>query len=133
MRNDIVEVFKNIYVFLKGLIESNSDIIKDIWTLTNHRDKQIAWIMLAIVLISLVFGIQIAIAAAIIAGLYVFLHWAYSDGKFDFPMVITMLVSMILIVWVADKILFVSINMVIVWITIQFVVIAGRGIFENIS
>lgn len=90
------------------------------------------WIMLAVVLIILVLGIQIAIAVAIIAGLYVLLHWAYTDDKFDFAMAITMQTTMILIVWIADSLSFIGWNLVVVWVVIQFGVIVRRGILENI-
>ena len=82
-------------------------------------------------LIILVIVIQLAIAAVIAGVVLVFIFWAYSDGKFDFPMVITMLVSMILIVWVADKMAFVSLNLVLVWLLVQLLVIVGREIYEN--
>ena len=75
----------------------------------------------------------LAIAVAVSGAFLVFILWAHSDGKFDFPMIITMLVSMILIVWVADRLVFVGWNLVIVWLLVQFFVIVGRGIFENIS
>ena len=47
-------------------------------------------------------------------------------------MIITMLVSMILIVWVADKLTFMSLNLVIVWLIVQYIVIATHGIAEHV-
>ena len=47
-------------------------------------------------------------------------------------MIITMLVCMILIVWVADKLTFMSLNLVIVWLIVQFIVIATHGIAEHV-
>ena len=133
MRNDLFVIFKNIYTFFREAVEANFYIISDAWSLTNHQDNRAGWITLAVFLIILVIVIQLAIAAVVSGAVLVFIFWAYSDGKFDFPMVITMLVSMILIVWVADKMTFVSLNLVLVWLLVQFFVIVGRGIFENIS
>lgn len=131
MRNDIAVIFKNIYTFFREVVEANSDIISDAWSLTNHQDNRVGWIILAVVLIILVIVIQLAIAAAVSGAVLVFIFWAYSDGKFDFPMVITMLVSMILIVWMADKITFMSLNLVIIWLSMQFIVIVARKLVES--
>ena len=131
MRNDIFVIFKNIYTFFREAVEANFYIISDAWSLTNHQDNRAGWITLAVFLIILVIVIQLAIAAVIAGVVLVFIFWAYSDGKFDFPMVITMLVSMILIVWVADKMAFVSLNLVLVWLLVQLLVIVGREIYEN--
>ena len=131
MRNDIAVIFKNIYTFFREVVEANSDIISDAWSLTNHQDNRAAWIMLAVFLVILVLAIQLAIAAAVSGAVLVFIFWAYNDGKFDFPMVITMLVSMILIVWVADKLTFMSLNMVIIWLSMQFIVIIIRKLVES--
>ena len=131
MRNDIAVIFKNVYTFFREVIDTNSDIISDTWSLTNHQDNRAGWITLAVFLIILVIVIQLAIAVAVSGAFLVFILWAHSDGKFDFPMVITMLVSMILIVWVADKMAFVSLNLVLVWLLVQLLVIVGREIYEN--
>lgn len=131
MRNDITVIFKHIYTFFREVVEANSDIISDAWSLTNHQDNRAGWIMLAVFLVILVLAIQLAIAAAVSGAVLVFIFWAYNDGKFDFPMVITMLVSMILIVWVADKLTFMSLNMVILWMSMQFVVIVIRKLVES--
>jgi len=132
MRNDIAAIFKNIYTFFREVVEVNSDTISDAWNLTNHQDNRVGWIILAVALIILVIVIQLVIVAAVIGAVLVFIFWAHSDGKFDFSMVIIMLVSMILIVWVADKMTFMSLNLVIVWLLVQFFVIVGRALFENI-
>lgn len=131
MRNDIAVIFNNVYTFFREVVEANSEIIGDVWSLTNHQDNRACWILLAVFLIILVIVIQLAIAAVVSGAVLVFIFWAYSDGKFDFPMVITMLVSMILIVWVADKMAFVSLNLVLVWLLVQLLVIVGREIYEN--
>ena len=131
MRNDIAVIFKNVYTFFREVIDTNSDIISDTWSLTNHQDNRAGWILLAVLLIILVIVIQLVIAAAVSSAVLVFIFWAYSDGKFDFPMVITMLVSMILIVWVADKITFMSLNLVIIWLSMQFIVIVVRKLVES--
>ena len=131
MRNDIAVIFKIIYTFLGEVVEANSIIIGDAWNLTNHQDNRAGWIALAVFLIILVIVIQLAIAVAVSGAFLVFILWAYSDGKFDFPMVITMLVSMILIVWVADKITFMSLNLVIIWLSMQFIVIVVRKLVES--
>jgi len=47
-------------------------------------------------------------------------------------MVIIMLISMASIVWVADKLTIFEWNLVVVWLLVQFGVIVGRGIVENI-
>ena len=96
MRNDIAVIFNNVYTFFREVVEANSEIIGDAWSLTNHQDNRACWILLAVFLIILVIVIQLAIAAVVSGAVLVFIFWAYSDGKFDFPMVITMLVSMIL-------------------------------------
>ena len=119
MRNDIAVIFKNVYTFFREVIDTNSDIISDTWSLTNHQDNRAGWIILVVLIIVLVLAIQLAIAAAVSGAVIVFIFWAYSDGKFDFPIVITMLVSMILIVWVADRLTFVGWNLVVVWILFQ--------------
>ena len=131
MRNDIAVIFKNIYTFCREVIEANSDIISDTWTLTNHQDNRAGWIILAVFIIILVIAIQLAIAVAVLGAALVFIFWAHSDGKFDFSMIITMLVSMILIVWVADKITFISLNLVIIWLSMQFIVIVIRKLTES--
>lgn len=130
MRNDIAVIFKNVYTFFREVVEANSEIIGDAWSLTNHQDNRACWILLAVFLIILVIVIQLVIAAAVSSAVLVFIFWAYSDGKFDFPMEITMLVSMILIVWVADRLTFVGINLVVLWLLVQFVVIVGKKILE---
>lgn len=132
MRNDIAVIFKNIYTFFREVVEANSDIITDAWSLTNHQDNRSGWIILVVLIIVLVLTIQLAIAVAVLGAIFVFIFWAYSDGKFDFPMVITMLVSMILIVWVADILTFIGWNLVIMWLIIQFTVIVVRTLIENI-
>ena len=132
MRNDIFVIFKNIYTFFREAVEANFYIISDAWSLTNHQDNRAGWITLAVFLIILVIVIQLAIAAVIAGAVLVFIFWAHSDGKFDFPMVITMLVSMILIVWVADILTFIGWNLVIMWLIIQFTVIVVRTLIENI-
>ena len=132
MRNDIAVIFKIIYTFLGEVVEANSIIIGDAWNLTNHQDNRAGWIALAVFLIILVIVIQLAIAAVVSGAVLVFIFWAYSDGKFDFPMVITMLVSMILIVWVADRLTFVGWNLVVVWILFQVSMIMARGIYEGL-
>lgn len=131
MRNDIAVIFNNVYTFFREVVEANSEIIGDAWSLTNHQDNRAGWIALAVFLIILVIVIQLAIAAVVSGAVLVFIFWAYSDGKFDFPMVITMLVSMILIVWVADKITFMSLNLVIIWMSMQFIVIVVRKLVES--
>lgn len=131
MRNDIAVIFKNVYTFFREVVEANSEIIGDAWSLTNHQDNRACWIILAVFLIILVIVIQLTIAVAVSGAVLVFIFWAYSDGKFDFPMVITMLVSMILIVWVADKITFMSLNLVIIWLSMQFIVIVVRKLVES--
>ena len=131
MRNDIAVIFNNVYTFFREVVEANSEIIGDAWSLTNHQDNRACWILLAVFLIILVIVIQLAIAAVVSGAVLVFIFWAYSDGKFDFPMVITMLVSMILIVWVADKITFMSLNLVIIWLSMQFIVIVVRKLVES--
>ncbi len=131
MRNDIAVIFNNVYTFFREVVEANSEIIGDAWSLTNHQDNRAGWIALAVFLIILVIVIQLAIAVAVSGAFLVFILWAYSDGKFDFPMVITMLVSMILIVWVADKITFMSLNLVIIWLSMQFIVIVVRKLVES--
>lgn len=133
MRNDIAVIFKNIYTFCREVIEANSDIISDTWTLTNHQDNRAGWIILAVFIIILVIAIQLAIAVAVLCAALVFIFWAHSDGKFDFSMIITMLVSMILIVWFADILTFVGWNMIAIWFLIQVMLILGRGIIENIT
>ncbi len=132
MRNDIFVIFKNIYTFFREAVEANFYIISDAWSLTNHQDNRAGWITLAVFLIILVIVIQLAIAVAVSGAFLVFILWAYSDGKFDFPMVITMLVSMILIVWVADRLTFVGWNLVVVWILFQVSMIMARGIYEGL-
>ena len=132
MRNDIFVIFKNIYTFFREAVEANFYIISDAWSLTNHQDNRAGWITLAVFLIILVIVIQLAIAAVVSGAVLVFIFWAYSDGKFDFPMVITMLVSMILIVWVADRLTFVGWNLVVVWILFQVSMIMARGIYEGL-
>ena len=131
MRNDIAVIFKNIYTFFREVVEANSDIISDAWNLTNHQDNRSGWIILVVLIIVLVLAIQLAIAAAVLGAVLVFIFWAHSDGKFDFPMVITMLVSMILIVWVADKLTFMSLNLVIMWMSMQLIVIVIRKLMES--
>lgn len=131
MRNDIAVIVKNIYTFFREVVEANSGIISDAWSLTKHQDNRAGWIILVVLIIVLVLAIQLAIAAAVSGAVIVFIFWAYSDGKFDFPMVITMLVSMILIVWVADKITFMSLNLVIIWLSMQFIVIVVRKLVES--
>lgn len=54
-----------------------------------------------------------------------------SDGMFDFPMVITMLVSMILIVCVADKVTFIGLNLVIMWLITQFIIVVPCKLVES--
>ena len=132
MRNDIAVIFNNVYTFFREVVEANSEIIGDAWSLTNHQDNRACWILLAVFLIILVIVIQLAIAAVVSGAVLVFIFWAYSDGKFDFPMVITMLVSMILIVWVADRLTFVGWNLVVVWILFQVSMIMARGIYEGL-
>ena len=131
MRNDIFVIFKNIYTFFREAVEANFYIISDAWSLTNHQDNRAGWITLAVFLIILVIVIQLVIAASVSSAVLMFIFWAYSDGKFDFPMVITMLVSMILIVWVADKVTFMSLNLVIIWLSMQFIVIVVRKLVES--
>ena len=132
MRNDIAVIVKNIYTFFREVVEANSGIISDAWSLTKHQDNRAGWIILVVLIIVLVLAIQLAIAAAVSGAVIVFIFWAYSDGKFDFPMVITMLVSMILIVWVADRLTFVGWNLVVVWILFQVSMIMARGIYEGL-
>lgn len=62
----------------------NPVMIENIWSLTNHQDKRIAWFVLAVFLTIIVIGLQIAIVGAVIAGIYVFLRWAYNDYKLEF-------------------------------------------------
>ena len=65
MRNDIAVIFKNVYTFFREVIDTNSDIISDTWSLTNHQDNRAGWITLAVFLIILVIVIQLAIAAVV--------------------------------------------------------------------
>ena len=131
MRGDISRCFRNMYLFITGMWDINMVMIENIWKMTSHQDKRIAWFALAVFLTIIVIGLQVAIAGAVIAGIYVFLRWAYNDYKFDFPMAIVMLVTMIMIVWFADKLRFISWNLIIVWIIIQFVVIMARAVAES--
>ena len=131
MRGDISRCFRNMYLFITGMWDINMVMIENIWKMTSHQDKRIAWFALAVFLTIIVIGLQVATAGTVIAGIYVFLRWAYNDYKFDFPMAIVMLVTMIMIVWFADKLRFISWNLIIVWIMVQLGVIMARAVAES--
>lgn len=131
MRNDIAIIFKNIYTFFREVIEANSDIISDAWSLTNHQDNRATWIALAVFLIILLIAVQLAAYAVVLGTVFVFIYWANDDEKFDFTMAIVMLVTMIVIVWFADKLKFISLNLIIIWLIIQFGTIVIRKLVET--
>ena len=58
--------------------------------------------------------------------------WAYDSDKFDFAMAVISLVSMAIIVWIADYLDFIDANLVCTWLLLQVTVIIVRGIFENL-
>jgi len=132
MRSDLGAFFKGIYNFVVSVFVTNKELLIEIWTSKGTAENSAGSIMIHIVLTLLLIAIQLAIAGFAGWGIYVLVKWLYDSDKFDFVIVMVMLISIASIVWIADKLPFIDWNLVVVWLVIQFGVIVGRGIVENV-
>jgi len=130
MRSDLSAFFKGIYCFIVSVIVNNKELLIEIWSPKDNAENSAGSIAVHIALTILLIAIQLVISGFVGWGVYVLSKWAYYSDMFDFVMVMVMLISMASIVWIADKLTFISWNLVLVWIIIQLGIIMTRVTVE---
>ena len=131
MRSDIVVFFGAIFSFISKVYQFDLEGIIGIKELfVNGDDYRL--IILSILFVLIIYASQVAAIIFVARYAYVVGKWAYDSDKFDFTMAVISLVSMAIIVWIADYIDFIDSNLVCAWLLLQVTVIIVRGIMENI-